>query len=163
MRGETFVTRKITIALSRIKQGLQDKLYLGNLDAKRDWGHARDYVEIQWLMLQQEQPEDFVVATGIQYTVREFIEFAAKTIDIKISWEGQGVDEKGYDENGDCIVEVDPHYFRPTEVESLLGDPTKAKEKLGWSPKTTLEEMVTEMMQADMQAAENELLLKNNK
>jgi len=163
VRGETFVTRKITIALSRIKQGLQDKLYLGNLDAKRDWGHARDYVEIQWLMLQQEQAEDFVVATGIQYTVREFIEFAAKTIDIKISWEGQGVDEKGYDENGDCIVEVDPHYFRPTEVESLLGDPTKAKEKLGWSPKTTLEEMVTEMMQADMQAAENELLLKNNK
>ena len=163
VRGETFVTRKITIALSRIKQGLQDKLYLGNLDAKRDWGHARDYVEIQWLMLQQEQAEDFVVATGIQYTVREFIEFAAKTIDIKISWEGQGVDEKGYDENGNCIVEVDPNYFRPTEVESLLGDPTKAKEKLGWSPKTTLEEMVIEMMQADMKTAENELLLKNNK
>ncbi len=163
VRGETFVTRKITIALSRIKKGMQDKLYIGNLDAKRDWGHARDYVEIQWLMLQQEEPEDYVVATGVQYTVREFIEFAAKAIDIKITWEGQGVDEKGYDENGDCIVEVDPNYFRPTEVESLLGDPTKAKEKLGWAPKTSLDEMITEMMQADMKAAENELLLKNNK
>ncbi|MFT5396969.1 MAG: GDPmannose 4,6-dehydratase [Gammaproteobacteria bacterium] len=163
VRGETFVTRKITIALSRIKQGMQDKLYLGNLDAKRDWGHARDYVEIQWLMLQQDKPDDFVVATGIQYTVREFIEFAANAIDIKISWEGKGVDEKGYDESGNCIVEVDPNYFRPTEVESLLGDPTKAKEKLGWTPKTSLDEMITEMMQADMKAAENELLLKNNK
>jgi GDPmannose 4,6-dehydratase len=163
VRGETFVTRKITIALSRIKQGMQDKLYLGNLDAKRDWGHARDYVEIQWLMLQQDKPDDFVVATGIQYTVREFVEFAANAIDIKISWEGKGVDEKGYDESGNCIVEVDPNYFRPTEVESLLGDPTKAKEKLGWTPKTSLDEMITEMMQADMKAAENELLLKNNK
>jgi GDPmannose 4,6-dehydratase len=163
VRGETFVTRKITIALSRIKQGLQDKLYIGNLDAKRDWGHARDYVEIQWLMLQQDKPDDFVVATGIQYTVREFIEFAAKTIDIKITWEGKGEEEKGYDQDGNCIVEVDPNYFRPTEVESLLGDPTKAKEKLGWSPKTTLEEMVNEMMQADMKMAENEQLLKNNK
>ena len=162
VRGETFVTRKITIALSRIKQGMQDKLYIGNLDAKRDWGHARDYVEIQWLMLQQDKPDDFVVATGIQYTVREFIEFAAKTIDIKITWKGKGEEEKGYDQNGNCIVEVDPNYFRPTEVESLLGDPTKAKEKLGWSPKTTLEEMVDEMMQADMKMVKNELLLKNN-
>lgn len=163
VRGETFVTRKITIALSRIKQGLQDKLYIGNLDAKRDWGHARDYVEIQWLMLQQEAPEDFVVATGVQYTVRQFIDFAAKAIDIHITWKGSGVEEKGFDESGNCIVEVDPNYFRPTEVESLLGDPTKAKEKLGWTPKTSLDEMITEMMQADMKAAENELLLKNNK
>jgi GDPmannose 4,6-dehydratase len=163
VRGETFVTRKITIALSRIKQGLQDKLYMGNLDAKRDWGHARDYVEIQWLMLQQEQPEDFVVATGIQYTVKEFIEFAARTIDIEITWKGDGVDEKGYDQNGNCIVEVDPRYFRPTEVESLLGDPTKAKEKLGWAPKTSLQEMIEEMMQADMKMVKNELLIKNNK
>tara|TARA_R110002072_G_scaffold121618_4_gene255690 strand:+ start:502 stop:1563 length:1062 start_codon:yes stop_codon:yes gene_type:complete len=163
VRGETFVTRKITIALSRIKHGLQDKLYIGNLDAKRDWGHARDYVEIQWLMLQQDEPEDFVVATGVQYTVREFIEFAAKAIDLNITWKGKGVEEKGYDENGNCIIEVDPNYFRPSEVESLLGDPSKAKEKLGWTPKTSLHEMITEMMQADMKAAENELLLKNKK
>ena len=163
VRGETFVTRKITIALSRIKHGLQDKLYIGNLDAKRDWGHARDYVEIQWLMLQQDEPEDFVVATGVQYTVREFIEFAAKAIDLNITWKGKGVEEKGYDENGNCIIEVDPNYFRPSEVESLLGDPSKAKEKLGWTPKTSLNEMITEMMQADMKAAENELLLKNKK
>tara|TARA_R110002110_G_scaffold88239_2_gene229772 strand:- start:121 stop:1182 length:1062 start_codon:yes stop_codon:yes gene_type:complete len=163
VRGETFVTRKITIALSRIKHGLQDKLYIGNLDAKRDWGHARDYVEIQWLMLQQNEPEDFVVATGVQYTVREFIEFAAKAIDLNITWKGKGVEEKGYDENGNCIIEVDPNYFRPSEVESLLGDPSKAKEKLGWTPKTSLNEMITEMMQADMKAAENELLLKNKK
>jgi len=162
VRGETFVTRKITIALSRIKKGLQEKLYIGNLDAKRDWGHARDYVEIQWLMLQQDAPEDFVVATGVQHTVREFIEFAAKAIDIKITWKGSAAEEKGYDENGNCIVEVDPNYFRPAEVESLLGDPTKAKEKLGWESKTSLDEMVTEMMQADMHAAENELLLKKN-
>tara|TARA_R110002111_G_scaffold53722_1_gene93234 strand:- start:717 stop:1778 length:1062 start_codon:yes stop_codon:yes gene_type:complete len=163
VRGETFVTRKITIALSRIKHGLQDELYIGNLDAKRDWGHARDYVEIQWLMLQQDEPEDFVVATGVQYTVREFIEFAAKAIDLNITWKGKGVEEKGYDENGNCIIEVDPNYFRPSEVESLLGDPSKAKEKLGWTPKTSLNEMITEMMQADMKAAENELLLKNKK
>ncbi len=163
VRGETFVTRKITIALSRIKQGLQDKLYIGNLDAKRDWGHARDYVEIQWLMLQQDEPEDYVVATGVQYTVREFVEFAAKTIDIDITWKGSGVDEKGYDQNGNCIIEVDPRYFRPAEVESLLGDPSKAKEKLGWSPKISLQEMIDEMMQADMKMVKNELLLKNNK
>lgn len=162
VRGETFVTRKITIALSRIKQGLQNKLYIGNLNAKRDWGHARDYVEIQWLMLQQEQAEDFVVATGVQYTVREFIEFAARTIDIDITWKGDAVDEKGYDQNGNCIIEVDPRYFRPAEVESLLGDPTKAKEKLGWAPKTSLQEMIDEMMQADMKMVKNELLLNNN-
>ena len=114
-------------------------------------------------MLQQEQPEDFVVATGIQYTVKEFIEFAARTIDIEITWKGDGVDEKGYDQNGNCIVEVDPRYFRPTEVESLLGDPTKAKEKLGWAPKTSLQEMIEEMMQADMKMVKNELLIKNNK
>lgn len=163
VRGETFVTRKITIALSRIKQGVQDKLYIGNLDAKRDWGHARDYVEIQWLMLQQDEPEDFVVATGVQYTVREFVEFAAKTIDIDITWKGSGVDEKGYDQHGNCIIEVDPRYFRPAEVESLLGDPGKAKEKLGWSPKISLQEMIDEMIQADMKMVKNELLLNGNK
>lgn len=162
VRGETFVTRKITIALSKIKHGLQDKLYIGNLNAKRDWGHARDYVEIQWLMLQQDVPEDFVVATGIQYTVRQFIEFAAKAIEIDIVWKGNGIEEKGYDQNGNCIIEIDPRYFRPTEVESLLGDASKAKEKLGWTPKTSLQEMVSEMMQADMVMAENELILKDN-
>jgi GDPmannose 4,6-dehydratase len=163
VRGETFVTRKITMAISRIKQGLQDKLYIGNLNAKRDWGHARDYVEMQWLMLQQEQPVDYVIATGVQYTVRQFIEFAAKAVDVDISWKGSDADEKGYDKEGNCIVEVDPRYYRPAEVESLLGYPGKAKEKLGWTPKTTLKEMIEEMMQNDMKLAENELLLKNNK
>ncbi|MGB1801080.1 MAG: GDP-mannose 4,6-dehydratase [Gammaproteobacteria bacterium] len=161
IRGETFVTRKITMALSRIKQGLQDKLYIGNLNAKRDWGHARDYVEMQWLMLQQEEPEDFVIATGVQYTVREFIEFAAKVIDIEISWEGQNENEKGYDSEGNCLVEIDPRYYRPSEVESLLGDATKAKEKLGWSPTTNLQDMIDEMMQNDMRLAENESLINN--
>lgn len=159
VRGETFVTRKITMALSRIKQGLQDKLYIGNLNAKRDWGHARDYVEMQWLMLQQDKPEDYVIATGVQYSVREFIEFAAKAIDIEISWEGKEENEKGYDAEGNCIIEVDPGYYRPAEVESLLGDPAKAKEKLGWTPTTNLHEMVAEMMQNDMQLVENEVLI----
>jgi GDPmannose 4,6-dehydratase len=164
VRGETFVTRKITMALSRIKQGLQDKLYIGNLNAKRDWGHARDYVEMQWLMLQQDEPEDYVIATGVQYSVREFIEFAAKAVDINITWKGKDADEKGYDSEGNCIVEVDPRYYRPAEVESLLGDASKAKEKLGWTPKTTLDEMINEMMQKDMQLVENEVLIrKNNK
>ena len=135
VRGETFVTRKITRALARIKLGLQDCLYLGNLDAKRDWGHAQDYVEMQWLMLQQDQPEDFVIATGVQYSVRDFVNAAAKELGMQIRWEGQGVEEKGYDANGKCIVAVDPRYFRPTEVETLLGDPSKANEKLGWTPK----------------------------
>jgi GDPmannose 4,6-dehydratase len=161
MRGETFVTRKITRGLARIKLGLQNCLYMGNLDAKRDWGHAKDYVIMQWLMLQQEQAEDFVIATGEQHTVREFIELAAKEIDIDINWEGQGVDEKGYNvKNGQCIVAVDPRYFRPAEVESLLGDPTKAKEKLGWMPKVTFKELVAEMAQEDLKLAERDALIK---
>ena len=137
IRGETFVTRKITRALARIKLGLQDKFYLGNMDAKRDWGHARDYVEMQWLMLQQDEPEDYVIATGKQYSVREFVEAAAKCIDVEVEWQGTGIDEEGINKaTGDVIVEVDPRYFRPTEVETLLGDPSKAKEKLGWVPTT---------------------------
>ena len=159
LRGETFVTRKITRAIARIKLGLQECLYLGNLDAKRDWGHARDYVEMQWLMLQQDEPEDFVIATGIQYSVREFVNFAAQELRISIRWEGEGVDEKGYDENSNqCIITVDPRYFRPTEVETLLGDPTKAKEKLGWEPKITLKELVSEMVREDLIAAERDAL-----
>ncbi len=159
IRGETFVTRKITRAIARIKLGLQDKLYLGNLSARRDWGHAKDYVEMQWLMLQQEQPEDFVIATGVQYSVRDFVNKTAKAVDIEIEWQGEGVDEKGYDKATDkCIVEVDPRYFRPTEVETLLGDPTKAKEKLGWTPKITLDEMVREMVEHDMMIAKRDAL-----
>jgi len=160
VRGETFVTRKITRALARIKLHLQDCLYLGNLDARRDWGHARDYVEMQWLMLQQQHPEDFVIATGVQYSVRDFVEAAANEIGIRIMWKGKGVDEKGYDQNGRCIVAVDPRYFRPTEVETLLGDPTKAKVRLGWEPRTTFEELVAEMMMEDMKAAERDELVK---
>jgi len=163
IRGETFVTRKITRAIARIKLGLQDQLFLGNMDALRDWGHARDYVEMQWLMLQQQQPEDFVIATGVQYSVRDFVNAAAGEIGIKIRWEGKGVDEKGYDEaNGNCIVAVDPRYFRPTEVETLLGDPSKAKEKLGWTPKTTFKELVTEMVREDLKAAERDELIKKH-
>jgi len=162
IRGETFVTRKITRALARIKLGLQDCLYLGNLDALRDWGHAKDYVEMQWLMLQQEQPEDFVIATGVQYSVRDFVNTAAKELDITIRWEGIGVDEKGYDAEGKCIVQVDPRYFRPTEVETLLGDPTKAKEKLGWIPKITFEELVAEMVHEDYKSAERDELVKKH-
>lgn len=153
IRGETFVTRKITRSLSRIKLGLIDRLYLGNLDAKRDWGHARDYVELQWMMLQQDNPEDFVIATGEQYSVRDFVEMSAGELGMSITWEGEGVDEKGYDENGRCIVSVDPAYFRPTEVETLLGDASKAKEKLGWKPKISFQEMVSEMVAADYREA----------
>jgi len=156
-RGETFVTRKITRAMSRIKLGLIDRLYLGNLDAKRDWGHARDYVELQWLMLQQETPEDFVIATGEQYSVREFVELTAQELGIKITWKGEGVDEKGYDQEGRCIVAVDSAYFRPTEVETLLGDASKAKEKLGWKPKTSFRELVSEMVLADFREANFEV------
>ena len=162
VRGETFVTRKITRALARIKLGLQDCLFLGNLDAKRDWGHAKDYVEMQWLMLQQEQPEDFVIATGIQYSVRQFVDAAAQEIGLSISWKGSGVDEKGYDEKGRCVVAVDPRYFRPTEVETLLGDPAKAKEKLGWEPRITFQELVAEMMREDMKSAERDELVKRH-
>ena len=162
VRGETFVTRKITRALARIKLGLQDALYLGNLDAKRDWGHARDYVEMQWLMLQQDAPDDFVIATGKQYSVRDFVNAAAAELEVSINWEGKGIEEKGYDALGKCIVSVDPRYFRPTEVESLLGDASKAREKLGWEPKTTFEELVTEMVREDFDAAERDELIKTH-
>ena len=159
IRGETFVTRKITRAFARIKLDLQEKLFLGNLSAKRDWGHAKDYVEMQWLMLQQDNPEDFVIATGVQYSVRDFVNKAAKAVGIEMEWKGEGIDEKGYDKvTGNCLVEVDPRYFRPTEVETLLGDPTKAKEKLGWVPKITLEEMVTEMVESDLMIAKRDAL-----
>lgn len=169
MRGETFVTRKITRALARIKLGLQDRLYLGNLDAKRDWGHARDYVEMQWLMLQQDQPEDFVIATGEQYSVRDFVNAAAEELGMKIRWEGEGVGEKGYWENPpqssklrgeQPIVAVDSRYFRPTEVDTLLGDPTKAKEKLGWTPRTNFKQLVAEMVVEDLKEAERDQLCK---
>jgi len=160
VRGENFVTRKITRALARIKLGLQNHLYLGNLDAKRDWGHAKDYVEMQWLMLQQKQPEDFVIATGIQHSVRDFVNTAATELGMKINWKGVGVKEKGFDDSGRCIVSVDPRYFRPTEVETLLGDPAKAKEKLGWQPKITFEELVREMVQEDLAMAERDELVK---
>ena len=162
VRGETFVTRKITRALARIKLGLQECVYLGNMDAKRDWGHAKDYVEMQWLMLQQEKPEDFVIATGVQYSVRDFINAAAKELGMPISWEGEGIDERGYDSHGKCVVAVDPRYFRPTEVETLLGDPTKAKEKLGWTPKITFDELVAEMVREDLKSAERDELVKRH-
>ena len=163
VRGETFVTRKITRALARIHLGLQDTLYLGNMDAKRDWGHAKDYVEMQWLMLQQDEPEDFCIATGVQFSVRDFVSFAWDHLGRKIRWEGEGIDEKGFDEeSGQLIVAVDPRYFRPTEVETLLGDPTKAKEKLGWAPKITLEEIVHEMMESDLNMAKRDALVKEH-
>jgi GDPmannose 4,6-dehydratase len=170
-RGETFVTRKVTRGLSNISQGLESCLYMGNMDALRDWGHAKDYVEMQWLMLQQEKPDDFVIATGVQYSVRQFIEMAAQELGITISWEGQGVDEQGRIASiagakapgvkvGDVIVKIDPRYFRPAEVETLLGDPTKAKEKLGWVPRITLPEMVKEMVEHDLGRARQHALLK---
>jgi GDPmannose 4,6-dehydratase len=162
LRGETFVTRKITRALARIKLGLQDCLYLGNLDALRDWGHARDYVEMQWLMLQQHTAEDFVIATGIQYSVRAFVDAAAKELGIAIQWNGSGVDETGTDSTGKVIVRVDPRYFRPTEVETLLGDPSRAKEKLGWTPRTTFDELVQEMVREDLRSAERDELVKKH-
>lgn len=174
IRGETFVTRKITRALARIKLGLQDCLYLGNLDAKRDWGHAKDYVEMQWLMLQQAQAEDFVIATGVQYSVRDFVNAAAKELGMEIRWTGDGVQEKGYWINQSSpsegqenkaetlIVAVDPRYFRPTEVETLLGDPAKAKSKLGWTPKISFEELVAEMVREDLKSAERDELIKHH-
>ena len=163
IRGETFVTRKITRALARIKLGLQECLYLGNMNALRDWGHARDYVEMQWLMLQQDTPEDFVIATGEQHSVREFVEVAAREIGIEIRWEGNDEQEKGIDvATGKCIVAVDPRYFRPAEVETLLGDPSKAKSKLGWVPKTTFRELVSEMMREDMKEAQRDELVKQH-
>jgi GDPmannose 4,6-dehydratase len=162
VRGETFVTRKITRALARIKLNLQDCLYLGNLDALRDWGHAKDYVEMQWLMLQQESADDFVIATGVQYSVRDFVNAAAIELGMTITWQGEGVNETGTDENGNVIVKVDPRYFRPTEVETLLGDPTKAKQKLGWTPKISFEELVAEMVREDYKSAQRDELVKSN-
>ena len=158
-RGETFVSRKITRALARIKTGLQDTLYIGNLDAHRDWGHARDYVEMQWLMLQQGAPEDYVIATGEHYSVRDFIKAAARQLDINIRWEGEGLDEKGLNEDtGRVIVAVDPRYFRPTEVQDLLGDAAKARQKLGWKPRTTFQELVADMVKADLMEAHKDYL-----
>tara|TARA_Y100001934_G_C12295185_1_gene747012 strand:+ start:75 stop:1199 length:1125 start_codon:yes stop_codon:yes gene_type:complete len=172
IRGETFVTRKITIALTRIKLDLQECVYLGNLDAKRDWGHARDYVEMQWLMLQQEQPDDFVIATGSQYSVRDFVNAVAKELGMEIRWEGEGAEEVGKlstQHSASCsrgtertIVRVDPRYYRPTEVETLLGDATKAREKLGWIPKITFEELVVEMVREDLKLAERDKLIKKH-
>jgi GDPmannose 4,6-dehydratase len=161
-RGETFVTRKVTRALARIKLGLQDCLYLGNLDAKRDWGHARDYVEMQWLMLQQPRPEDYVIATGVAYSVRDFVTAAAREVGIEMQWEGTGLQERGFDQSGRCIVRVDERYFRPAEVDLLLGDAAKARQKLGWKPKTDLSALVAEMMREDLNAAERDELAKSH-
>jgi len=162
IRGETFVTRKITRALARIKLGLQDCLFLGNLDAKRDWGHAKDYVEMQWLMLQQEHPEDFVIATGVQYSVRDFVDAAARELNLTINWSGSGVNEVGTAVDGKAIVRVDPRYFRPTEVETLLGDASKAREKLGWTPKISFNELVAEMVREDLKSTERDELVKKH-
>lgn len=171
-RGETFVTRKITRALANISQGLQDCLYLGNMDAKRDWGHAKDYVEMQWLMLQQDAAEDFVIATGVQYSVREFVDAAARELGMEVEWKGEGVDEQGFVKSvdtgrapgvsvGQRIVAIDPRYFRPTEVETLLGDPAKAKAKLGWEPRISFAELVSEMVAYDLDQAKRHALLKS--
>ena len=159
MRGETFVTRKITRGLTRIKVGLQSQLFLGNLDAKRDWGHARDYIEMQWLMLQQEKPQDYVIATGQQYSVREFVQRCAKLLNLDLTWQGSGVDEKAVDKAGNIIVAVDPRYFRPTEVETLLGDAGKAKRELGWVPRISFDELVREMVESDLNAAKRDALV----
>ena len=159
IRGETFVTRKITLGLGRIKVGLQDCLWLGNLEAKRDWGHAADYVELMWLMLQQDEPDDYVAATGQQHSVRSFVETAARKLDMKITWEGEGVDERGIDDTGRCIIRIDPRYYRPAEVQTLLGDPTKAREKLGWVPKISFDELVSEMTREDLKLAKREKML----
>ncbi len=161
-RGETFVTRKITRALTRIKLGLQDRLYLGNLDARRDWGHARDYVEAQWLMLQQDEPRDFVIATGLQHSVRDFVDAVAAELDMPLRWEGAGADETAYDGAGRPVVSVDPRYFRPAEVDTLLGDASRARRDLGWTPKTTFEALVHEMVREDLKAARrDELVVKH--
>jgi GDPmannose 4,6-dehydratase len=160
VRGETFASRKITRALARIKLGLQERLYLGNLDAKRDWGHARDYVEMQWLMLQQDQPEDYVIATGEQHTIREFVELAADELGISLKWRGSGIEEQAFNSHGDCIVALDARYLRPAEVESLVGDATKARTKLGWKPRVTFSQLVREMVAADLESAEREKLVK---
>jgi GDPmannose 4,6-dehydratase len=160
LRGETFVTRKITRGLARIKVGLQKQLFLGNLDAKRDWGHARDYVEMQWLMLQQEKPGDFVIATGEQHSVREFVRRCAEVLELDLTWTGNGVDEKAVDSAGNIVIAIDPRYFRPTEVETLLGDPGKAKRELGWAPRTSFEQLLREMVEADLKAAQRDALVR---
>src|SRR4030088_1441982 len=163
IRGETFVTRKVTRSIARIETGLQERVHLGNLGAKRDWGHARDYVEMQWLVLQQDTPEDFVIATGEQHSVRDFVKYAAEEVGIKVRWEGHGVDEKGYNaETGKCIVAIDPRYFRPAEVETLLGDASKAKRQLGWAPQTSFRDLVSEMMREDLKLAERDELVKKH-
>lgn len=162
VRGETFVTRKITRALARIKLGIQERLELGNLNALRDWGHARDYVEMQWLMLQQEEPEDFVIATGEQHSVRDFVNLAARELGIRLRWSGEGIDEKAFDDHGICRVQIDPRYFRPAEVQTLLGDATKARVKLGWQSRVSFEELVREMVEADLEIAERDDLVKSS-
>jgi GDPmannose 4,6-dehydratase len=162
IRGETFVTRKITRALTHIKVGLQDCLFLGNLDSLRDWGHARDYVEMQWMMLQQETARDYVIATGEQHSVREFVEIAAAELGMTLRWQGQGVEEHAIDERGAIIVRVDPRYFRPSEVASLLGNPEKARRELGWTPKTTFRQLVTEMVTEDLKLAKRDLMVQKN-
>jgi GDPmannose 4,6-dehydratase len=161
-RGETFVSRKITRALSRIKVGLQETLYLGNLDALRDWGHARDYVEMQWLMLQQEEPKDYVIATGEQHSVRDFVNLTASFLDMKIEWEGEGADERCLDARGNVVVAVDPRYYRPTEVNSLLGDASKARQELGWQPRVTFRDLVKEMAEEDLKVAERDALVRKH-
>jgi GDPmannose 4,6-dehydratase len=162
LRGETFVTRKITRGLARIKAGLQQELYLGNLDAKRDWGHARDYIEMQWLMLQQKNPQDYVIATGQQHSVREFVQRCAKLLELDLSWSGSGVNEKAVDSSGKVVVAVDPRYFRPTEVDSLLGDASKAQRELGWLPRTSFDDLVREMVEADLKAAQRDALVRRH-
>jgi GDPmannose 4,6-dehydratase len=162
LRGETFVTRKITRGLARIKAGLQDRLFLGNLDAKRDWGHARDYVEMMWLMMQQEKPDDFVIATGQQHSVREFVNAAAEEIGIHLTWRGHDLEEKAFDGLGHCVAAIDPRYFRASEVDALVGDSSKARSKLGWKPNVTFREIVAEMVAADLEAVERDKLVQKN-
>jgi GDPmannose 4,6-dehydratase len=161
LRGETFVTRKVTRGLARIKVGLQDCLYLGNMDVKRDWGHARDYVEMMWMMLQQKVPEDFVIATGAQYTVRQFVNAAADEMGMHLTWRGRGLEEQAFDGRGRCVVAVDPQYFRPSDVENVVGDARKARTKLGWEPKITFREIVAEMASSDLLSAEHERTIIN--
>ncbi len=162
LRGETFVTRKVTQGLARIKYGLQHRLHMGNVDSLRDWGHARDYVEMQWLMLQQEQPEDYVISTGEQHSVREFITVAAEMLQMDLTWQGSGVEQQAIDQDGKVIVSIDPAYFRPTEVETLLGDPAKARRQLGWEPRTTFTQLVREMVEADSKSAQQEALMRKH-
>ncbi|MBB4199353.1 GDP-mannose 4,6-dehydratase [Rhodoblastus sphagnicola] len=163
VRGEIFVTRKITRALARIKLGIQERLFLGNVHARRDWGHARDYVRAMWMMLQHDTPDDFVIASGAQHSVKDFVDLAARELGMPLRWEGSGLDEKAYCwQTGACVVEVDPRYFRPAEVETLLGDATKARRELGWSPETSFEELVSEMVQADLAEAKRDQLVRNN-